>query len=229
MDILPIKALYRKKYGYNTFYEVATSLIAQNKAIHQQGDAAMKRESKESIKCSSGDIRVDLPISFGSLDARHRLIILGLEPRDSKNIYNLERQGKFVFGTPFGIEQWSSGNKYFKSFSEIISRSDCFVYFTDVVKEYEVKESKVKADKNARKEFWNKASNEENIAFLKEEMSHINPTHIIALGRDTYFFLKEIFGEKVIGVKHPNARQDQKTKENAWDSIREDLQKLLHG
>lgn len=227
MDILPIRLLYRNKYGYNSFYELATFLIEKNNAIHQRGNTAMKVGVKESIKCSVGDIRVDLPIAFGNLSAPHRLIILGLEPRDSKDIFNLERNGKFVFGTPFGIEQWSSGDKYFRSFSEIISRSDCFLYFTDVVKEYEVKESKEKADRNARKQFWSKASNEENIAFLKEEMSHINPTHIIALGRDSYSFLKEIFGEKVILFKHPNARQDKKTKENAWDIIRRDLNQLL--
>jgi hypothetical protein len=162
-----------------------------------------------------------------NMEAPTALPILGLEPRDSNSKFNIERQGNFVFGSPFGIEQWSPKDKYYKSFKEIFNVNDCFIYFTDVVKEYEVKNTKSEADKNARKTFWNKAASTENIAFLSAGFQIIKPTHIIALGSETYKFLNVHFGEKVFKVTHPNARQNKLTKENAWDAINRQLQLIF--
>ena len=122
---------------------------------------------------------------------------------------------------------WNFKNKYYKSFKVLFHRKDVFVYFTDVVKEYEIKTTKNEADKNARKTFWNKANSIENIDFLKSEITLIEPTHIIALGIQSYRFLEKHFGNNVIAVTHPNARQSKLTKENAWDVIDRKLHSLF--
>lgn len=214
MEFKKIKELYKSRYNFQDFYELANALINQNKLLSKESNQSVQ---KQKIECQKGDIRVDLPITFGSENATYRLAILGLEPRDSNSKFNINRSGKFVFGTPFGIEYWTEKNKYFKCFEDLLNRNDCYVYFTDVVKEYEVKLTKGESDKNARKAFWIKASNSENISFLKNELDIIKPTHILALGNDTFKFLKGIFGNKVLLIRHPNARQDKNTNRNAWD------------
>lgn len=211
---LQIKELYKSRYNFQDFYELAGALINENKLFSNESYQSIQ---KQKIDCQKGDIRVDLPISFGSENAPFRIAILGLEPRNSNSKFNINRSGKFVFGSPFGIEHWTEKNKYFKCFEELIKRSDCYLYFTDVVKEYEVKDSKGAADKNARKTFWSKAEKKDNILFLKSELDIIELTHILALGNDTYSFLNKHFGEKVIKVIHPNARQNKQTKKNAWE------------
>lgn len=224
MDNIKIKELYKKRYNFQDFYEIATTLINQNKLFSNGSNQSVQ---KQKIECQNGDVRVDLPISFGSEKATYRLAILGLEPRDSNSKYNINRFGKFVFGTPFGIEYWTEKNKYYRCFESLFQRQDCYLYFTDVVKEYEIKTTKNEADKNARKTFWDKANSLENIDFLKSEITIIGPTHIIALGIQSYRFLEKHFGNNVIAVTHPSARQSKLTKENAWDVIDMKLRSLF--
>jgi hypothetical protein len=224
MDNIKIKELYKKIYNFQGFYEIATILINQNKLFSNGSNQSVK---KQKIECQNGDIRVDLPISFGLEKATYRLAILGLEPRDSNSKFNINRSGKFVYGTPFGIEYWTDKNKYYRCFEALFQRQDCYLYFTDVVKEYEVKDSKGAADNNARKTFWTKAALEDNITFLKSEFEIIKPTHILALGNDTHAFLKLHFGDKVVKVIHPNARQNQQTKENAWEIAKKQLNSIF--
>lgn len=220
MNSIKIKELYKLRYDFYDFYETATTLINQNKLFSNGSNQTIQ---KHKIECQNGDIRVDLPVSLGSENATYRFAILGLEPRDSNSKFNINRSGKFVFGTPFGIEYWTEKNKYFKCFEDLLTRKDCYLYFTDVVKEYEVKDSKGAADLNARKTFWSKAAQNENLSFLKSELDIIKPTHILALGNDTYSFLNKYFGEKVIKVIHPNARQNKLTKENAWEIAKKQI------
>jgi uracil-DNA glycosylase len=224
MNNIKIKELYKKRYNFQDFYEIATTLINQNKLFSNGSNQSVQ---KQKIDCQNGDVRVDLPISFGSEKATYRLAILGLEPRDSNSKYNINRSGKFVFGTPFGIEYWTEKNKYYRCFESLFQRQDCYLYFTDVVKEYEVKDSKGAADNNARKTFWTKAAQEDNIAFLKSEFDIIKPTHILALGNDTHAFLKLHFGDKVVKVIHPNARQNQQSKLNAWEIAKKQLNDIF--
>jgi uracil-DNA glycosylase len=224
MDNIKIKELYKKRYNFHDFYEIATTLINQNKLFSNGNNQSVQ---KQKIDCQNGDIRVDLPISFGSEKATYRLAILGLEPRDSNSKFNINRSGKFVFGTPFGIEFWTEKNKYYRCFEALFQRQDCYLYFTDVVKEYEVKDSKGAADNNARKTFWTKAALEDNIDFLKSEFDIIKPTHILALGNDTHAFLKLHFGDKVVQVIHPNARQNQQSKLNAWEIAKKQLNSIF--
>jgi uracil-DNA glycosylase len=224
MENLKLKELYKTRYNFQDFYEITTALINQNKLFSNGSNQSVQ---KEKIECQNGDVRVDLPISFGSEKATYRLAILGLEPRDSNSKYNIERSGNFVFGTPFGIEYWTEKNKYYRCFEDLLKKEDCYLYFTDVVKEYEVKDSKGAADINARKTFWTKAALEDNIAFLKSEFDIIKPTHILALGNDTHAFLKLHFGDKVVQVIHPNARQNQQSKLNAWEIAKKQLNDIF--
>jgi hypothetical protein len=215
LNNLEIELLYKSRYDFELFYKKVNTLLNKNKN-------SLSKTNKININypnicCSVGDIRVDLPISIGDKNSKYRIVILGLEPRDSNSKFNIEKHGKYVFGTPFGIEHWDEKSKYFKCFKGLLEREDCFLYFTDVVKEYEVGEFKEAADRNARKTFKEKASKDENIKFLRLEMDLIKPTHILALGYDTYKFLSHHFGSKVVKVIHPNARQNIKTKENSWD------------
>lgn len=224
MNNIKIKELYLARYDYQDFYEIVSSLINENKLF---GDGTKQKMNNRKFECKNGDIRVDLPICFGSEKATYRMVILGLEPRDSNSKFNINHSGKFVFGTPFGIEYWSEKNKYYRSFKSLLKRNDCFIYFTDVVKEYEVQNSKGDSDKNARKTFWEKASKKENVDFLIKEIEFIKPTHIIALGNDTYSFLVKYFGDKVVKVKHPNARQDNHSKLNAWEIIEQKINSIF--
>jgi hypothetical protein len=226
MENEQIEQLYRSRYDFKQFYPITSILISQNEVLLPINNEKIEL-SKEEIQCKYGDKRVDLPISFGSINAKFRLAVLGLEPRDSNPKYNIERCDNFVYGTPFGIEGWTFKNKYYKSFKEVLKRNDCYIYFTDVVKEYEVKKTKEEADKNARKTFWCKAAENENMVFLKAEFKLINPTHIVALGSQTYDFLHKHFGDKVIKVTHPNARQDKSSKENAWDAVNRQIQSIF--
>jgi hypothetical protein len=226
MENVSIQELYRGRYGYVNFYERISHRIAFNKSNGLPRDFG-HGITFDKIECKPGEIRVDLPVSLGLDTAIFRIAILGLEPRDSHWKYNIERITPYVFAAPFGIDRWTEGNKYYKSFNGLINRDDCYLYFTDVVKEYEVKDSKRSGDIHARKEFWKKASNIDNIKFLREEMELIKPTHIVALGRYSYRFLKANFGNIVYPVTHPNARQNRHTKENAWDLASRQLQDML--
>lgn len=216
MDLKTIYNLYSTRYSFELFYQFLNSRLQCNFFLNG-GNKQLNSIKREEINCHYGDIRVDLPVMVGNENSKYRIAILGLEPRDSNKKFNIERHKNYVYGTPFGIEYWNEKNKYYKSFNGLLNREDCFLYFTDVVKEYEVLESKMIADKNARKSFWIKAEQSENIHFLKEEMKLFNPTHIIALGNETYAFVKKYFGEKAVKVIHPNARKNKLNNENAWD------------
>lgn len=222
-----IKSFYHKRYNFSNFYTITSKLIQNNKLLAGKRETSKIPFKLSEIDCVNGDIRVDLPVSIGSEESTYRIAILGLEPRDSNSKFNIERANKFVFGTPFGIENWTEKNKYYKCFEDLIKREDCYLYFTDVVKEYEVKETKGVADNHARNTFWTKAANLENISFLKKEIEIVKPTHILALGNDTFTFLNQHFGNIVTKVIHPNARQNPTTKQNAWDLAKIQIQNSL--
>lgn len=230
MKLTQIKNLYNEKYPFELFYDFAQTLLTENQFIPK---ASLSNSAKPVIEVSiiarPGDIRVDLPIWFGDVSSKFRVFFLGLEPRDSDAKYNIEKKDNFIFATPFGIEFWNERNKYFKSFKSVLMRNDLFVYFTDVVKNYEVKSTKNKSDINARSLFWKKAVLEENLEFLNQELNLINPTHVIALGGESFKFLNHHFGEKwnVVKVIHPAAFPDKKTGLNAYEKANETLEEIL--
>ena len=229
METNQIKRLYRKNYPFEEYYELVQSILEKNAFIPKTRLSDGKRAIRNGgISAVSGDIRVDLPIWIGDVSNNSRMIFLGLEPRDTADKYNIEKKGNFIFGTPFGIEFWNDKNKYYKSLKSVLKQNDLFIYFTDVVKHYEVKATKNESDQNARANFWAKAALKENIDFLDQEFSLINPTHVIALGGDSFKFLNHHFGEKwnIIKVIHPAARAD-KNGVNAFEKANDALEEIV--
>ena len=223
--------LYQSKYKFNSFYEKASFKILQNNNVNQNFDMGfITSENPEfNYKAKYPDSRVDLPIWFGNPDsAIIKIMFLGREPSDSADKNNIEKSEEmnYVFGTPFGIEFWNEKNKYFKAFKEIVSNKNVLSYFSDVVKIFEVSESKNKSKAKAKVNFWKNADGDtKNIEFLMSEVEMLNPDVIIGLGNDSYNFLNKHFSKtrKIEKVKHPAARKDEKTNENAWDVASREL------
>ena len=229
MKIETIKKLYKEIYPFEDFYSLLQVSLNKNSIIPKVSLLkSLKTNKTGQIVATSGDVRVDLPVWFGDLNSDKRVLFLGLEPRDSNDKYNTEKIEKYIFGTPFGVEFWNEKNKYYKSFKSTLNKKDLFVYFTDVVKHYEVKRIKKDSNKNARYNFWNKAALKENIDFLNKEFEIIKPTHIIALGGDSHKFLQLHFGRKwnINKVTHPPAHPQNGI--NAFEIASNTLKELLH-
>lgn len=183
-----------------------------------------KNDDKRLIECSIGDIRIDVPVWFGDIEtAVSRIMIFGLEPRDTNPLFNIERLGNKVFAAPFGIDRWNEAstverkpqNKYYRVFKTLIEEPDYFILFSDIVKEYEIiseQNEKGLNDKNARDTFFERA--EQSLSFLKEEIKLINPTHIISMGNEAHTFLKQHFNDKnIIRLRHPSNGGESLAKE----------------
>lgn len=217
--------LYKSKYKFESFYDIVSNKISKNDLISDNYffEAKIPYLESTTLKANPNDIRVDLPVWFGNTNnVKLKIMILGREPRDSHDKYNLEinKQHKYIFGSPFGIELWSSKNKYFRSFKTLIENNQILCYFSDVVKTYEVKSTKSESDLFAKKNFWIQAEKDQtNLTFLKQEIQLLNPHIIIGLGIDSYIFLCKHFGGKyqIEKVIHPNARKDKRTNQNAWE------------
>ena len=159
--------------------------------------------TSENIDTVSGDIRIDLPVWFGNIKSKNRVVFIGQEPRDTRKDFNIEKVGNSVFATPFGIEK--SYSRYFKLFEPYLNNADTFFLFMDVVKEYEVlnHDDKTVNDKNATDNFLKKSDEE----FIKKELDIIEPTIIICLGEKAYKFMKKpLFSTyNVKQITHPAA------------------------
>jgi len=231
-----IIALYRDKFNLRDFYQLAGHKIKDNQLINEyynygSNSSGTNDLENKVVSTEIGDLRIDLPIWFGDENScKLKIMVLGLEPRDTKNKFNIEKIGKHVFATPFALEHWTNRNKYFKSFEQLIKRTDVLSYFTDVVKEYEVKSSKNESDKFAVANFWKKAEDPINLQFLKSEVNLLKPDFIIGLGNNSYKFLRKHFGNelKIQKVIHPNARQNKITKENAWQVADKQIFEILN-
>jgi len=246
--IQQILELYQGKFGFNRFYKNLLYNIDTWKEYHIQNTIFMSgltiMKSKEfagRIIANQGDVRVDLPAWFGNPESSIKIVIIGLEPRDTASHLNIEKvefNGEnYVFAMPFAIER--PGGKYHKAFQDLICRNDIFVYFTDVVKEYKViskrvcqvitdidkrisREDKMINDKNARKNFPLKAN--ECKEFLEKELNIIQPTVIIGLGNDSYNKLKEFTGDKysIERATHPAAPYG-----NGAEKAKRDIERIL--
>jgi len=206
--------LYRQQFPFDRFYDNLLYNISAYPKYHiasQNFLAGYRPKTKIAediplILTKSGDIRVDLPIWFGDPCAKNKIVVVGLEPRDTDKSghLNIERVENFVFGTPFALEH--PKGPYYSAFREVTEASDTFFYFTDVVKTYQVGDSCSKStdDKIARQTFWKKAH--EGKAFLLEELQIIEPDNIVALGNDSFSFLNELLGAtyNVRKVRHPS-------------------------
>ena len=227
--------LYRSKYKFIDFYDLLSVKILNNNLINSNYhfENTAYKDVNFIYETKNNDIRIDLPIWFGNpKHTKLKIMILGREPRDSNDKYNVEinPDDKYVFGSPFGIECWTDKNKYYRSFKNVISNPQILTYFTDAVKKYEVKNSKAESDINAKTNFWKTAENSvENFEFLKREIEILAPDVLIGLGNDSYNFLQTKFGDqlKVRKIIHPNARQDKASGKNAWVLASEELDKII--
>jgi hypothetical protein len=134
----------------------------------------------------SGDVRIDMPIVCGDINSKNKVLILGLEPRHTDDMYNIMRIDDKVFATPFGIDKWYSKSKqsiYASAFEKFLNLDYQFV-FSDFVKEYEVPDPSKKNinDLTARHGFEKKFENKYK-AILEKEIDLIQPTLVIGLGK----------------------------------------------
>ena len=205
---------YRETLGYEDYYSIINNQTDENEFI--SNDRFLPNITNKStggeINTSVGDLRIDVPVWFGDLSKDVRIVVLGLEPRDTDQKFNIERVGNKVFGTPFGVDRWNykssvfrkPQNKYFKPFNDMVSNENHFVLFSDVVKSYEVVHTDNKInDSNARETFKSKYIKEKDN--LMKEMEFIDPTHIITLGGVAYGTIKKMLPDyNVIKVRHPS-------------------------
>jgi hypothetical protein len=216
--------------GFNSFYRIISDNANSNSKEFIQnhrflsGIASEKIENSNLIVCSQGDIRIDVPVWFGDAhSAEHRIMVFGLEPRDTHPLFNIERVGNRVFAAPFGIDRWNDSssverkpqNKYFRVFKNLIEKPDSFILFSDIVKEYEIvseENEKGANDQHARNTFFERA--EKSLPFLTEEINLINPTHLITMGNEAHTFLSQHFSNKnVIRLRHPSNGGESLAKE----------------
>jgi hypothetical protein len=209
-----------KQLGFVDYYNLIQSNRKLNKTEFIQNDRLLfgldfvNVDSFNLIECNDGDFRVDVPVWFGDIkNAINRIIVFGLEPRDTNSSFNIERIENKVYATPFGVDRWNNEstvvrkpqNKYFRVFKDLVNNESNFVLFSDVVKDYMVSSKwnvNRKNDELARNIFFEKAKM--SIGFLKKEIELIRPTHIITLGLDSYNFVKSNFkNQNVIKLRHP--------------------------
>ena len=205
-------ALYKTEYPFDKFYDNLLFNIAAKPNEHIKSSSFLNGylspepilQSTSYEKTELGDLRVDLPVWFGDSNATNRIVVIGMEPRDTDKSggLNIEKKGKFVFATPFALE--IPKGPYHSSFQELINPKDAFVFFTDVVKFFEVSGDKLNDDKNARKTFLKKAHEHKEV--LLKELDIIQPTKIVALGNDSFNVLKKILlnTDRLIKVRHPS-------------------------
>ena len=223
---------YKAWLGYDTYFEI----IVSNKAIYPtefnqnsrflNGIDAKLSSICEEFSTIENDCRIDVPVWFGNLkNSKFRIVVFGLEPRDTHSKFNIERVNSLVFGAPFGIDRWNQTssvprkpqNRYYRVFDELSNRSDTFLLFSDIVKTYEILDKNNKNgvnDQNARGNFFKNAK--ESKDKLMEEIRIINPTHIVTLGNDSTRIVKELLPEKqniIYGVRHPANGGETKAKE----------------
>lgn len=220
---------YRKRFLFDKFYDNLLYNIATYPDYHITSKTFLKGYVSQTkvtkyigkILTEVGDIRVDLPVWFGDNNATNKIIIIGLEPRDTdkSGLLNIERVNHYVFATPFALER--PKGPYYAAFGDLINREDTFVYFTDVVKTYQVGSvhDKQQDDKTARQNFLQKAQDE--LPFLLKELELIKPTKIIALGDKSFAFLKELLGSEfeLEKVRHPSQGGAKIAKQQLTDIV----------
>jgi hypothetical protein len=165
-------------------YNSRLNLIEEQIAVKNPENALIS--DKEALEVKNGDLRIDMPILLGNTNAKQRILVLGLEPRHTNNFYNIMKNGKKVFATPFGIDRWFSKSKqsvYGSAFDKFLTPDRLFL-FSDFVKEYKVIDSTVKSknDQEARQNF--KMLFDRNYkSMLEEEIEIFKPTLVIGLGK----------------------------------------------
>lgn len=213
---------YSESLEFNNYYSTIKSNVVNHPMEHVESarflcgiQTAENLAQEKNINTVNGDLRIDAPVWFGDVNiANIRIIVLGLEPRDTDSTFNIEKVGNKVFGSPFGVDRWNKNssvkrkpqNRYYRVFSKIIEKEDVFIVFSDVVKFYKIinsnNDNRIN-DNYARENFFIHANSErEN---LIKELQIINPTHIITLGRDAFLTVKKILpnNDNIYQLRHP--------------------------
>ena len=159
-----------------------------NKGLFLGGKAELKSDLSKTIKptVQKGDVRIDVPVLIGDVKSKHRILVLGLEPRHTDDFFNIMKAGNKVFATPFGIDRWYSDSKqgvYASAFERFLS-SDKLFLFSDFVKEYHVADPELKGtnDQLARENFKQLFEKKYRV-LLEKEIKIFEPTMIVALGK----------------------------------------------
>jgi hypothetical protein len=183
---------FEEELGGKDFYATLQQKSIDSPELYNQTIIFPTNKSSKSLfnfehpKVNSGDTRIDMPILCGNINSKNRVLILGLEPRHTNDMYNILRIQNKVFATPFGIDKWyslSKQNIYGSAFENFLNRDALFL-FSDFVKEYDVPDpntkglNDVKARSNFEKNFTNKYQ-----SVLEKEIKLFDPSLIIGLGK----------------------------------------------
>lgn len=194
-----------------------------------EGVCGTPAQTAAAVQVEVGDSRIDAPVWFGDLaTAKVRIVVAGMEPRHSEDKYNVMRDGKKVYASPFGADKWKKDSKniYYQTISPLLVPG-VFVLFTDLVKDYQVTSitDKQVNDKEARKNFAGKFLADTGKLFnvgyrqvFERECAAVVPTHLIALGRETEQLLATA-GYSPLYVCHPANGGMNKAKEQLANLI----------
>jgi hypothetical protein len=197
-----IYSFYENTFGATDFYAYLKqkreiNSLEYNPHILLSEKSIAKQKINGACMVEAGDLRIDMPMLIGNVEAKKRILVLGLEPRHTDDFYNILKKGKMVFGTPFGIDRWYSEAKqniYASAFQKYLSPERLFL-FSDFVKEYEVIDPSNKIDNNTRARirfeelFRTKYQN-----ILEEEIALFKPDIIIGMGKT------DIYGKVPTGI-----------------------------
>jgi hypothetical protein len=212
-------SLYQTRFPFREFYPKLLNNIERYPEHHQADERFIYGIYREEaagvsigIKSVDGDMRVDLPVWYGDFSSASRYLVLGREPRDTANDFNVEKVGDMIFATPFALEK--NGSRYYRVFSPFMKDRPSLFVFTDVVKDYYVEKAtdKVHNDRLAKKHFRHKAN--EYLSFLKQEMGIVKPQTIFCLGVEASAFISEHFAQQyeVVGLRHPSRGGEAETR-----------------
>lgn len=229
MNIQKVQEFYTDWLGVKDYYHImksyvnsdSTEFINSNTFLH--GIEINNKIIRKEIDTKIGDMRIDVPVWFGDISkAKLRYVVLGLEPRDTNKMFNVERVKNKVFGAPFGADRWNinssvrgkNQNKYFRVFEDHINDANCFILFSDVVKFFHIKYADKGTNDSEARSLFNRYAQDE-LTFLKKELKIINPHKIITLGNDTYNVVNSLIGNKfeIIKLRHPAQGGEKLAKE----------------
>ena len=239
MNTEELISFYREWLEFRDYYSIIINSRKSQKSEFSQhpgllsGIASATDSKTEELTTRKDDLRIDVPVWFGDAGmAQRKIIVFGLEPRDTNPMFNIERAGNRVFGAPFGADRWNAGstvrgkpqNKYFRVFNAVLDQKDTFILFSDIVKFYTIIDPENRDrvnDSYAREHFIRHAN--ESLPMLKKEISLIDPSHIITLGNDSFRFIKKLlpdFQDIIKGVRHPANGGERKAKEQLDQLLR---------
>ncbi len=175
----------------------SNSLFSEVRTLSEMVNFQKFLETKEEKQFNIG---IDLPIYFGDPKSNHKIMIVAMDPKRIG-----QEPGVYTLGSVFSLHtnegRSTNKNDYWKFIEPMIS--DNFVYLTDIYKLYYESFSEVNGRKNhivsnKDKSFIGKDTIpfKINKQILDAEIKIVQPTKIIALGKEAANALKLIKGIK---------------------------------